>query len=116
MSINVCVRPPIAQIAEEFHRVGNDGLVRVFISSESCCGYRLTKPSKAGVRFILDDLVHSIHHESVREVPSKQWCGEHDLDTAKAALDSSGHVSDLVVARNCCMARMLPGEAELVSE
>ena len=23
---------------------------------------------------------------------------------------------DLVVARNCCMARMLPGEAELVSE
>ena len=27
-----------------------------------------------------------------------------------------GHVSDLVVARNCCMTRMLPGEAELVSE
>ena len=25
-------------------------------------------------------------------------------------------MSDLVVARNCCMARMLPGEAELVSE
>ena len=25
-------------------------------------------------------------------------------------------VMDLVVARNCCMARMLPGEAELVSE
>ena len=32
------------------------------------------------------------------------------------ATDSGGHVSDLVVARNCCMARMLPGEAELVSE
>ena len=32
------------------------------------------------------------------------------------AIDSSGNVSDLVVARNCCMARMLPGEAELVSE
>ena len=31
------------------------------------------------------------------------------------AIDSSGNVSDLVVARNCCMARMLPGEAELVS-
>ena len=30
--------------------------------------------------------------------------------------DSGGNVSDLVVARNCCMARMLPGEAELVSE
>ncbi len=25
-------------------------------------------------------------------------------------------MSDLVVARNCCMARMLPGEVELVSE
>ena len=25
-------------------------------------------------------------------------------------------MSDLVVAHNCCMARMLPGEAELVSE
>ena len=25
-------------------------------------------------------------------------------------------MSDLVVARNCCMARMLPGEAELVSD
>ena len=32
------------------------------------------------------------------------------------AIDSGGHVSDLVVARNCCLARMLPGEAELVSE
>ena len=31
-------------------------------------------------------------------------------------IDSGGNVSDLVVARNCCMARMLPGEAELVSE
>ena len=25
-------------------------------------------------------------------------------------------MSDIVVARNCCMARMLPGEAELVLE
>ena len=25
-------------------------------------------------------------------------------------------VSDLVFARNCCVAQMLPGEAELVSE
>ena len=25
-------------------------------------------------------------------------------------------MSDLVFARNCCLARMLPGEAELVSE
>ena len=32
------------------------------------------------------------------------------------AIDSRGHVSDLVLALNCCPARMLPGEAELVSE
>ena len=32
------------------------------------------------------------------------------------AIDSGGNVCDLVVARNCCMARMLPAEAELVSE
>ena len=25
-------------------------------------------------------------------------------------------MSDLVLARNCCLARILPGEAELVSE
>ena len=30
-------------------------------------------------------------------------------------MDSGGNVSDLVVARNCCMTRMLSGEAELVS-
>ena len=32
------------------------------------------------------------------------------------AIDSGGHVGDLVLARNCSIARMLPGEAELVSE
>ena len=32
------------------------------------------------------------------------------------AIDSVGNMSDLVLARNCCLARMLPGEAELVSE
>ena len=32
------------------------------------------------------------------------------------AIDSGGNMSDLVLARNCCLARMLPGEAELVSE
>ena len=31
-------------------------------------------------------------------------------------VDSGGHVSDLVFARNCSIARMLPGEAKLVSE
>ena len=28
------------------------------------------------------------------------------------AIESGGNVSDLVLARNCCLARMLPGEAE----
>ena len=32
------------------------------------------------------------------------------------AIDSVGHVSDLVFARNCSIARILPEEAELVSE
>ena len=32
------------------------------------------------------------------------------------AIDSGGNVSDLVLVRNCCMTRMLPREAELVSE
>ena len=32
------------------------------------------------------------------------------------AIDSGGNVSDLVVARNFCMARIFPGEAELVAE
>ena len=34
----------------------------------------------------------------------------------ESAIDSGGNVSDLALARNCCLARMLPGEAELVSE
>ena len=32
------------------------------------------------------------------------------------AIDSGGHVSDVIVARNCGVTRMLPGEAELVSK
>ena len=32
------------------------------------------------------------------------------------AIDNDGNMSDLVVARNCCMARMLPRETELVSK
>ena len=32
------------------------------------------------------------------------------------AIDNGGNVSDLALVRNCCLARMLPGEAELVSE
>ena len=32
------------------------------------------------------------------------------------AIDSGGNVSDVVLVRNCSLARMLPGGAELVSE
>ena len=32
------------------------------------------------------------------------------------AIDSGGNVSDLVLASNCCLIRMLPREAELVSD
>ena len=32
------------------------------------------------------------------------------------AIDGGGNVSDVVLARNCFLATMLPGEAELVSE
>ena len=39
------------------------------------------------------------------------------VDSAEyLAIDSGGNVSDLALARNCCLARMFPGEAELVSE
>ena len=28
-------------------------------------------------------------------------------------MDSGGNVSDLILARNCCVPRMLPGEAKI---
>ena len=51
------------------------------------------------------------HFQSLHWRPSWLSCINEYL-----AIDSGGNVSDLVVARNCCMGRMLPGEAELVSE
>ena len=44
------------------------------------------------------------------------WRPRHTPCLGSFILDSGGNVSDLVVTRNCCMARMLPGEADLVSE
>ena len=38
------------------------------------------------------------------------------VSMSTVVLDSGGNVSDLVVACNCCVARMLPREVELVSE
>ena len=51
------------------------------------------------------------HFRSLHWHPSLLTCMNEYL-----AIDSGGNVSDIVVARNCCMARMFPGEAELVSE
>ena len=51
------------------------------------------------------------HFRSLHCGPSRLSCINEYL-----AIDSGGHVSDLVLARNCCLTRMLPGEAELVSE
>ena len=51
------------------------------------------------------------HFRSLHCAPSWLSCINEYL-----AIDSGGHVSDLVLARNCCLTRMLPGEAELVSE
>ena len=39
-----------------------------------------------------------------------------DVPVDSAAIDSCVNVTDLVSARNCSVARMLPEEAELVSE
>ena len=48
---------------------------------------------------------------------SLHWCSSWlSCINEYLAIDSGGNVSDLVLARNCCLARMLPGEAELVSE
>ena len=38
------------------------------------------------------------------------------MSRAYLAIDGGGNVSDLVLARNCCLARMLPGGADLVPE
>ena len=51
------------------------------------------------------------HFRSLHCCPSWLSCINEYL-----AIDSGGNVSDLALARNCCLARMLPGEAELVSE
>ena len=40
----------------------------------------------------------------------------HNRESPGSNIDNGGNVSDLVFARNCRMARMLPREVELVSE
>ena len=84
MSIDVGDRLPIPGISKKFHHVCNYGFFGVRVSSTSSRRYRFSEPLKAGVWFVLDDLVHAIDYETVREVPSQQRCGEQELVVAKA--------------------------------
>ena len=84
MSIHVGDRLPVPGISKMFHRVCNDGLFGFRVSGTPSGGYGLSEPLKAGVGFVLDDLVHAIHYETVREVLSQQRCGEQELVAAKA--------------------------------
>ena len=61
MSIDVGDRLPIPGISKKFHRVCNDGFFGVRVSSTSSGRYGFSEPLKAGVGFVLDDLVHAIH-------------------------------------------------------
>ena len=84
MSIDVGDRLPIPGISKKFHRFCNDGFFGVTVSSTSSGRYGCSEPLKAGVGFLLDDLVHAIDYETVREVQSQQRCGEQVLVAAKA--------------------------------
>ena len=50
------------------------------------------------------------HFRSLHDAPGHSTCINEYV-----AIDCGGNVSDLVFARNFCVARMLPVEAELVS-
>ena len=69
MTIDIRDGFAVSRVAEELHRVGDDRLVGIGVAIASSRGYRLTKLSEARLSFVLDDLVHAIHHEAVREVP-----------------------------------------------
>ena len=84
MSIDVGDRLPIPGISKKFHRVYNDGFFGVSVSSASSGRYGFSEPLKAGVGFVLDDLVHAIHYETVRKVPYQQRCGEQELIATNA--------------------------------
>ena len=85
MSIHVGDRLPVPGISKKLHRVCNDGFFGVGVSGTSSGRYGFSEPLNAGVGFVLDDLVHAIHYETVREVPSQQRCGEQELVAAKSS-------------------------------
>ena len=59
----------VRRVAEQLHRIGDDSFIWIGVSCASSRGNRLTKLSEARLPMVLDDLVHAIHHEAVREVP-----------------------------------------------
>ena len=84
VTIDVGDRLAVRRIAEQFHCVCNDGFFGVRVSSTSSGRYGFSEPLKAGDGFVVDDLVHAIDYETVREVPSQQRCSEQELDAVKA--------------------------------
>ena len=70
-----------------------------------------SQSSQPGFESIFATVARIGHFTSLHGRPCSLSCINEYL-----AIDSGGNVSDLVLASNCCLARMLPGEAELVSE
>ena len=70
-----------------------------------------SQSSEPGFESLFVTVSKILHFRSLHWWPCSLSCINEYL-----AKDSGGNVSDLALARNCCLARMLPGEAELVSE
>ena len=70
-----------------------------------------SQPSEPDFESLLVTVSKTGHFRSLHGRPCSLSCINEYL-----AIDSGENVSDLALARNCCLARMLPEEAELVSE
>ena len=71
IAVTVDIRDGFAvrRVTEQLNRIGDDSFIWIGVSCASSRGNRLTKLSEARLPMVLDDLVHAIHHEAVREVP-----------------------------------------------
>ena len=69
MAIDVSDGFAVRRVAEQLHGVSDDSFIWISVARASSRGNRLTKLSEARLSLVLDDLVHAIHHEAVREVP-----------------------------------------------
>ena len=66
----------VPRIADDLHRVGDDGRVRVYVSLSTSVAHLLDKLSKAMLLLELDDLVDVAHHQTVFQVPLQERRGE----------------------------------------